>query len=166
LLRAMPPLLGGGGMIASVAKERTLFADPPQRFEAGTPAIGEAVGLAAALDFVEAPGWAAIEEHERRLTAYALDQLADIPGVRPVGNPAERVGIVSFLVEGAHPHDVGTLLGDQGVCVRAGHHCAQPLMTELGIAGTVRASFGLYNGGADVDKLAEGLVRARQILSR
>jgi cysteine desulfurase/selenocysteine lyase len=166
LLREMPAFMGGGGMITTVTTTGTVYADPPQRFEAGTPAIGEAVGLAAALDFIDARGWPSIEDHERRLTSYALEQLRSIPGVRIVGEPQERVGIVSLVVDGSHPHDVGTLLGDLGVCVRAGHHCAQPLMAALGLPGTVRASFGLYNGSSDIDRLAEGLARARQALSR
>ncbi len=166
ILRAMPPFMGGGGMIASVSTEGTTYAEPPQRFEAGTPAIGEAIGFAAALDFLERPGWEAIQSHERRLTEYTLAQLGEIPGLRFIGRPRERVGIVSFAIEGAHPHDVGTLLGDVGVCLRSGHHCAQPLMTHLGLTGTVRASFGLHNGSHDIDRLAEGLTRARQVLTR
>ena len=166
LLAAMPPFMGGGGMIASVSTMGTSYADPPQRFEAGTPAIGEAIGLAAALDFVEQPGWTAIQEQEGRLVEYSLALLGSIPGVRLIGHPRERVGIVSFVVDGAHPHDVGTLLGDQGICVRAGHHCAQPLMARLGLTGTVRASFALHNGSDDIERLADGLVRARQTLGR
>jgi cysteine desulfurase/selenocysteine lyase len=166
LLAVMPPWQGGGDMIRSVTFARTEFADPPQRFEAGTPPIGPAVGLAAAADFVEAVGWDRIEAHDRALTAYALDRLREIPGVRPVGAPENRIGIVSFTLDGVHPHDVGSLLGERGVCVRTGHHCAQPLMDHLGLPGTVRASFGVHNDASDIDRLAEALVAARQTLAR
>ena len=166
LLAAMPPWQGGGDMIRTVTFARTEFADPPQRFEAGTPPIGPAIGLAAAIDFIEAVGWSRIEAHDRALTGYALDRLQEIPGISPIGSPRDRIGIVSFILEGVHPHDIGSLLGERGVCVRTGHHCAQPLMDHLGLAGTVRASFGVYNDTSDVDRLAEALVAARQILTR
>ena len=166
LLAAMPPWQGGGDMIRTVSFAGTEYADPPQRFEAGTPPIGPAIGLAAAIDFVEAIGWDRIEAHDRALTRYALDRLAEIPGVRPVGTPRERIGIVSFTLDGVHPHDAGSLLGERGVCVRTGHHCAQPLMDHLGLPGTVRASFGVHNDTGDIDRLAEALVAARQILAR
>lgn len=166
LLASMPPWQGGGDMIRTVSFAGTEYADPPQRFEAGTPPIGPAVGLAAAIDFTEAVGWDRIEAHDRALTRYALERLAEIPGIRPVGAPRERIGIVSFTVDGVHPHDAGSLLGERGVCVRTGHHCAQPLMEHLGLPGTVRASFGVHNDTADVDRLADALVAARQILAR
>jgi cysteine desulfurase/selenocysteine lyase len=166
LLAAMPPWQGGGDMIRTVSFTGTEYADPPQRFEAGTPPIGPAVGLAAAIDFIEAIGWDRIEAHDRALTRYALDRLAEIPGIRPVGTPQERIGIVSFTVDGVHPHDAGSLLGERGVCVRTGHHCAQPLMDHLGLPGTVRASFGVHNDAGDIDRLADALVAARQILAR
>jgi cysteine desulfurase / selenocysteine lyase len=166
LLASMPPWQGGGDMIRTVSFAGTEYADPPQRFEAGTPPIGPAVGLAAAIDFIEAIGWDRIEAHDRALTRYALGRLADIPGIRPVGTPQERIGIVSFTVEGVHPHDAGSLLGERGVCVRTGHHCAQPLMDHLGLPGTVRASFGVHNDTGDIDRLADALVAARQILAR
>ena len=166
LLAAMPPWQGGGDMIRTVSFSGTEYADPPQRFEAGTPPIGPAVGLAAAIDFIEAIGWDRIEAHDRALTRYALDQLAEIPGIRPVGTPRARIGIVSFTLDGVHPHDAGSLLGERGVCVRTGHHCAQPLMEHLGLPGTVRASFGVHNDTGDIDRLADALVAARQILAR
>jgi cysteine desulfurase/selenocysteine lyase len=166
LLAAMPPWQGGGDMIRTVTFARTEFADPPQRFEAGTPPIGPAIGLAAAIDFIEAVGWSRIEAHDRALTAYALDRLQEIPGISPIGSPRDRIGIVSFILDGVHPHDIGSLLGERGVCVRTGHHCAQPLMDHLGLAGTVRASFGVYNDTSDVERLAEAMVAARQILAR
>ena len=166
LLRAMPPWQGGGDMIRSVSIERTEFAGPPQRFEAGTPPIGAAIGLAAAIDLVEQVGLRRIEAHDRVLADYALGRLTRVPGVRIIGDPKMRIGIVSFAVDGIHPHDIGTLLGARGVCVRTGHHCAQPLMEHLGVPGTVRASFGVYNDLADVDRLADSLIDARQTLSR
>ncbi len=166
LLASMPPWQGGGDMIRSVSFARTEFADPPQRFEAGTPPIGPAIGLAAAIDFIEATGWQHIAAHDRDLTHYTLQRLQEIPGIHPVGSPAERIGIVSFTLDGLHPHDVGSLLGERGVCVRTGHHCAQPLMEHLGLPGTVRASFGVHNDASDVDRLADALVAARQILAR
>ncbi|HEY1361848.1 MAG TPA: aminotransferase class V-fold PLP-dependent enzyme, partial [Xanthobacteraceae bacterium] len=150
----------------TVTFARSEFADPPQRFEAGTPPIGPAVGLAAAIDFIEAVGWQRIAAHDRALTAYALERLREIPGVRPVGMPKDRIGIVSCTLDGVHPHDVGSLLGERGVCVRTGHHCAQPLMDHLGLPGTVRASFGVHNEPADIDRLVDALVAARQILTR
>jgi cysteine desulfurase/selenocysteine lyase len=166
LLAAMPPWQGGGDMIRSVSFAGTDYAEPPQRFEAGTPPIGPAVGLAAAIDFIESVGWDRIAAHEQALTAYTLDRLAEIPGVRPVGAPRARIGIVSFTLDGVHPHDAGSLLGERGVCVRTGHHCAQPLMDHLGLPGTIRASFGVHNDSGDVDRLVEALVAARQILVR
>jgi cysteine desulfurase / selenocysteine lyase len=166
VLAAMPPWQGGGDMIRTVSFAGTEYADPPQRFEAGTPPIGPAVGLAAAIDFIESVGWAQIEAHDRALTRYALDRMAEIPGIRPVGAPKERIGIVSFTLDGVHPHDAGSLLGERGVCVRTGHHCAQPLMDHLGLPGTIRASFGVHNDARDIDRLADALVEARQILAR
>ncbi len=166
LLAAMPPWQGGGDMIRSVSFAKTEYADPPQRFEAGTPPIGGAVGLAAAIDFVGAIGWERIEAHDRALTAYTLERLQEVPGVRLVGAPKDRIGIVSFTLDGVHPHDLGSLLGERGVAVRTGHHCAQPLMEQLNLPGTVRASFGLHTETADIDRLAEALVAARQILAR
>lgn len=166
LLASMPPWQGGGDMIRTVSFAGTEYADPPQRFEAGTPPIGAAVGLAAAIDFVEAIGWDRIEAHDRALTRYALGRLTEIPGIRPVGTPQERIGIVSFTLDGVHPHDAGSLLGERGVCVRTGHHCAQPLMDHLGLPGTIRASFGVHTDSGDIDRLADALVEARQILAR
>jgi cysteine desulfurase/selenocysteine lyase len=166
LLAAMPPWQGGGDMIRTVTFAHTEYADPPQRFEAGTPPIGPAVGLAAAIDFIEAVGWDRIEAHDRALTEYTLEKLQEIPGIRPVGSPRERIGIVSFTLDGVHPHDAGSLLGERGVCVRTGHHCAQPLMDHLGLPGTIRASFGVHNDASDIDRLADALVAARQILAR
>ena len=167
LLDAMPPWAGGGAMIDRVTFEKTTYAPAPQRFEAGTPAIIEAIGLAAAIDYVESIGVAAIHAHESALVATARAALSGINSVRLFG-PAESAGIVSFMVEGVHPHDVGTILDEGGadwggVAVRAGHHCAQPLMDHLGVPATVRASFGLYNDANDIAALVRGLERVRSI---
>ena len=163
LLRAMPPFEGGGDMIRTVSFEKTEYADIPNRFEAGTPPIAEAAGLAAAIDYVTALGFERVEAHEQAVLTYATERLSDVPGLRIVGTARKKASIVSFTMENAHPHDVGTILDGSGVAVRAGHHCAQPLMERFGIAGTARASFGLYNGFDDVDALVDGLRRVREI---
>lgn len=163
LLRSMPPFEGGGDMIRTVSFEKTEYADIPNRFEAGTPPIAEAIGLAAAIDYVTALGFDRIEAHEQAVLTYASERLADVPGLRIIGTARRKASIVSFTLENAHPHDVGTILDRSGVAVRAGHHCAQPLMERFGIAGTARASFGLYNGFDDVDALVDGLRRVKEI---
>jgi cysteine desulfurase / selenocysteine lyase len=163
LLAAMPPWQGGGGMIRQVDFERTTFDDPPRRFEAGTPAAAEAIGLAAALDYVSALGWPAIERHERQLVDSALSGLRAAEGVRLVGEPRGRAGVISFVLEGIHAHDVGTVLDHFGVAVRAGHHCAQPLMRRFGVPATVRASFAIYNTAAEVATLTGAIAGARAI---
>jgi len=163
-LEAMPPWQGGGGMIREVTIEKTTYDDPPRRFEAGTPAATEAAGFAAALDFVEALGWEAIAGHERELLDAIVTGLDAIDGVEVVGRPRERSGAVSFVLAGAHAHDVGTVLDHHGVAVRAGHHCTQPLHRRLGLAATVRASVGVYNGLDDVDRLLAGVAAARKLL--
>jgi cysteine desulfurase/selenocysteine lyase len=165
-LAAMPPWQGGGGMIREVRIEETTFDDPPRRFEAGTPAATEAVGFAAAIDFVEALGWAALGAHERELLDAAVEGLDRMPGVTFVGRPRERSGVVSFVVDGAHAHDVGTVLDHHGVAVRAGHHCTQPLHRRLGLDASVRASFAVYNTRAEVDRLLEAVAAARELLAR
>jgi cysteine desulfurase/selenocysteine lyase len=162
LLASMPPWQGGGAMIETVTFAQTTYAPPPQRFEAGTPDITGVIGLAAAIDYVEAIGLAAIEAHEAGLLRAARAALGQINSVRLFG-PENSAGILSFALEGVHPHDVGTILDEAGVAVRAGHHCAQPLMALLGVPATVRASFGLYNTAHDVDRLAEGLERVTRI---
>ena len=164
LLDEMPPWQTGGDMIRTVTFERTLFAESPRRFEAGTPPIGAAIGLATALDFIEGIGFEKIGEHDRALATYAVGKLREIPGLKLIGTPKHRSGIVSFVLDGIHPHDIGTLLGSAGICVRTGHHCAQPLMEQLGIQGTVRASFAVHSHAAEVDRLAEELMKARQLL--
>ncbi len=165
LLEAMPPYEGGGSMIQKVSKETITWATPPARFEAGTPPIAEAVGLAAAVEWVDELGLETMHAYETELTAYALERLAEVPGLRVFGPPAgeDRAGIVSFEIEGVHAHDVSEILDRHGVAVRAGHHCAQVLMERLGVAATTRASFAVYNTEAEVDRLIDGLLDARRI---
>jgi cysteine desulfurase/selenocysteine lyase len=165
LLRAMPPFLGGGSMIRKVTKERTTWADPPARFEAGTPAIAQAIGLAAALRWLDALGMDAVAAHEREIAAYTLERLTEVPGLRVFGPAPEpgRLGPVSFELDGVHGHDVAEILDRHGVAVRAGHHCAQPLMDRLGVAATARASFGVYTTRVEIDRLVEGLLDARRV---
>jgi cysteine desulfurase/selenocysteine lyase len=165
LLREMPPFLGGGSMIRKVSKEGTTYADPPARFEAGTPAITQAIGMASALRWLDSVGMAQVRAHEEQIADYALEQLAEMPGLRVFGPPRGegRLGPVSFEIEGIHAHDVSEILDRHGVAVRAGHHCAQPLMDRLGIAATARASFGVYTTPEEIDRLVEGLEDARMV---
>ncbi|MGQ3176930.1 MAG: cysteine desulfurase [Blastomonas fulva] len=162
LLEAMPPWQGGGAMIDRVTFARTTFAPPPQRFEAGTPHIAGAVGLAAAIDYVEAIGVEAIHAHECALVAEAQEALAGINAIQVFG-PKDSAGILSFEMQGVHPHDIGTILDEANVAIRAGHHCAQPLMDHLGVPATARASFGVYSNSDDVEALVGGLDRVRRI---
>jgi cysteine desulfurase / selenocysteine lyase len=165
LLESMPPFLAGGDMISSVELHSSRFAELPWKFEAGTSPIVEAVGLRAAVDFVSRLGIEAIREHELDLTAYTLERLAEVPGVGVHGprDPQARGAVISFTVAGVHPHDVAEILGREGVCVRASHHCAQPLMRRLGIPASVRASFAVHNTRADVDRMLEALGTVRDI---
>jgi cysteine desulfurase / selenocysteine lyase len=167
LLRAMPPFLGGGSMIRKVTREGTTYAAPPARFEAGTPAIAQAIGMASALRWMDSVGMDPIREHEEQIAAYALEQLREVPGLRIFGPPAapERLGPVSFELEGVHAHDVSEILDRHGVAVRAGHHCAQPLMDRLGIPATARASFGVYTTPEEIDRLVDGLHDARKVFA-
>jgi len=165
LLERMPPWQGGGSMIASVTLERSSFAPPPARFEAGTPPVAEAVGLGVALDYLEAAGIDDIGSWEAELLAYALDTVAMVSGVKVVGSPRDRVGVLSFTVDGVHPHDVSAVLDDEGIAVRAGHHCAQPLMDCFGVPATVRASFSFYNTLEEVDRLGRALARVRRVFA-
>ncbi|HUK96736.1 MAG TPA: cysteine desulfurase [Gaiellaceae bacterium] len=163
LLEEMQPFNLGGEMIRSVALDRTSWNELPYKFEAGTPAIAEAYGFGVAIDYVSAIGLEAIERHEHELLVQAMDLLAEIPGVHVFGPPADRrTGIVSFELDGVHPHDVAQILDWEGVAVRAGHHCTQPLMTRLGVAATSRASFYLYTLPDDVDRLAAGLLKVKE----
>ncbi|MDA0231341.1 MAG: cysteine desulfurase [Proteobacteria bacterium] len=163
ILSAMPPYQGGGDMIRRVTFEKTDFADIPGRFEAGTPHIAGAYGLAAAIDYVSAIGMEAIAAHENDLLEYATERLQEINSLRLIGTADHKAGIVSFELDGVHAHDIGTILDREGVAVRVGHHCAQPVMDHFGIAGTVRASFGLYNDKADIDALVRALGAVREI---
>jgi cysteine desulfurase/selenocysteine lyase len=162
ILESMPPYQGGGAMIDKVTFERTTYAPPPARFEAGTPAIIETIGLAAALDYVDAIGLDRIAAHEDALVARTREALRDINAIRLLG-PDNAAGIVSFAMEGVHPHDIGTILDESGVAIRAGHHCAQPLMAHLGVEATARVSFGIYNDESDIEALLRGLNRVRTI---
>jgi len=161
----MAPFNLGGEMIRSVSMERTTWNELPYKFEAGTPAIAEAVGFGAAVDYVLEAGLDAIEVHERELVEYTLGRLGEIPWITTYGpSPEHRAGIVSMNVDGVHPHDVAQVLDWEGVAVRAGHHCTQPLMSKLGVAATVRASFYLYSIPEEVDRLVDGLHKAKQSL--
>jgi cysteine desulfurase/selenocysteine lyase len=166
LLEAMPPFIGGGHMIRTVGTDESTWTDLPWKFEAGTSQIAEAIGLGAAVDWVGAIGIEQIRAHEELLVADTLMRLADVPGVSIHGprDASDRGALVSFTVDGAHPHDVGEILGRAGVCVRAGHHCAQPLMRKLGVSATTRASFAVHNSLADVDRLLAGLESVRSVL--
>lgn len=164
LLQQMPPWQFGGDMIRSVRIDGTDFAEAPQKFEAGTPPIGAAIGLGRAIDFFRQWDPSAIQAHDQALLDYAVEKLSGIPSLRIVGRPGKRVGILSMTLDAIHPHDAGSLLGSEGISVRTGFHCAQPLMDHLGLAGTIRASFGLYTGAEDIDRLVEGLKKVRQIL--
>ncbi len=165
LLRAMPPFLGGGSMIRKVTRDGTTYADPPARFEAGTPAIAQAVGMASALRWLDLLGMEAVREHERQIADYALARLAEVPGLKVFGPPrgTDRLGPVSFEIDGIHAHDVSEILDRHGVAVRAGHHCAQILMDRLGVAATARASFGVYTTSEEIDRLLDGLEDARRV---
>jgi cysteine desulfurase / selenocysteine lyase len=164
LLLAMEPFLLGGHMIRKVTETGTTWGELPAKFEAGTSPMAEAVGLAAAIDYLEAIGLDSIEQHEHALAGYALERLGEIPGVTLYGPPADhRAGIVSFNVEGIHPHDVAQVLDTEGVAIRAGHHCCQPLMSKLGVPATNRASFYLYTIPEEIDRLAAGVLRAKEL---
>jgi cysteine desulfurase/selenocysteine lyase len=165
LLREMPPFLGGGSMIRKVTRDGTTYADPPTRFEAGTPAIAQAIGMAAALRWLDGLGMESVLAHEREIADYALERIAEVPDLRIFGPPRgpERTGPVSFEIEGIHAHDVAEILDRHGVAVRAGHHCAQPLMDRLGVAATTRASFGVYTTREEIDRLVEALLDARRV---
>ncbi|MEO3788109.1 cysteine desulfurase [Actinocorallia sp. B10E7] len=164
LLESMPPFITGGSMIEIVQLDHSTYAAPPQRFEAGVPVTAQAVGLAAACDYLTALGMDKVVEHEHTLAAYALDQIGSMPGLRIIGpaDTAARGATVSFVVEGIHPHDVGQVLDDQGLAVRVGHHCAWPLCRRYGIPATTRASFYVYNTLSEVDALAEGIRKAQK----
>ena len=162
----MDPWQGGGDMIRHVTFEHTTYNDVPYKFEAGTPDIAGVIGLGAAVDWLQGLGLAAVAAHESDLLQRAIATLEKIPGVRQIGTAAERAGLVSFVVEGIHAHDVGTVLDSQGIAVRAGHHCAYPVMERMGVPATVRASFAVYNTAEEVQALAAGIGAALELFNR
>ena len=163
LLEAMPPYQGGGDMIKSVSFEKTVYNDLPYRFEAGTPDIAGAIGLGAALEYLDGLGLDRVAAHEHALLVHGTERLTAIPGLRLVGTAREKASVLSFLVDGVHAHDVGSILDREGIAVRTGHHCAMPVMTRFGIAATARASLGVYNTREDIDALVEGLAKVREV---
>jgi len=163
LLEAMPPYQGGGEMISSVSFEKTVYNKVPHKFEAGTPDISGPIGLRAAIEYLQQLGMENIAAHEHELLSYATEQVSKIPGVRLVGTAKEKTGVLSFVMEGVHPHDIGTILDQEGIAIRTGHHCAQPVMTRFGLDATARASFGLYNTKEEVDTLLRGLHKVREV---
>jgi cysteine desulfurase/selenocysteine lyase len=165
LLERMPPWQGGGDMIEAVTLEASTFAPPPARLEAGTPKIAQVIGLGAALDYVAAVGRAAIGAREDELLAYATDRVSGLDGIRLIGTARHKAAVLSFVVEGVHPHDVAAVLDDEGVAIRAGHHCAQPVMSRFGVPATVRASFAFYNTREEIDALIRGLGRVRTLFA-
>lgn len=164
-LAAMKPYHGGGEMIKTVTFEKTTYNELPFKFEAGTPNVSGAIGMAKAVDFINGIGREAIHEYEDRLLKYATDEIKKVPGIRLIGTATEKSSVLSFLLDGTHPYDVGMLLDQQGVAVRTGHHCTEPLMDRLGIPGTVRASFAIYNNEQDVNRFIQALTKAQQMLS-
>jgi cysteine desulfurase/selenocysteine lyase len=165
ILDQMPPYQGGGDMIETVTFEKTTYKAPPGRFEAGTPHIAGVVGLGAAVDYMTGLGRERIARHEADLIAYAGEKLADVPGLNIIGRPDERAGALSFTIEGAHPHDIGTILDSAGIAIRAGHHCAQPLMRRLGLPSTARASFACYNTFEEIDALGKAARKVHQLFN-
>jgi cysteine desulfurase / selenocysteine lyase len=163
LLDAMPPWQGGGDMIKSVSFERTEYNDAPHKFEAGTPSIADTIAMGAGLDWLSTLPWDAIEAHEADVLAYGAERLAEVPGLRLIGTARDKIAVLSFVFEGVHPHDIGTILDQEGIAVRAGHHCAEPVMAFFGIPGTVRASLGMYTTREEMDALAKGLMKVREI---
>lgn len=165
LLDAMPPYQSGGDMIRSVSFEKTTYNKIPYKFEAGTPDISGVIGLGAAIKYVDQLGLDRIEIHEQDLLLYATESLSAIPGIRLIGTAKQKAGVISFVMEDIHPHDIGTILDEEGIAIRTGHHCAQPLMERFGVAATARASFGLYNTRPEIDALVKGVERVREVLA-
>ena len=165
LLEAMPPWLGGGHMIKRVGDQESTYAEPPARFEAGTSAVAEAIGLGAAVDFLSEIGMDEVRAHGREIAAYALERLREVPGSRSTARPTSTraAASIAFNLDGVHPHDVSEIIGREGVCIRAGHHCAQPLMRRLGVAATSRASFAVHSTREDVDRLIDALGSVREV---
>jgi cysteine desulfurase/selenocysteine lyase len=164
ILEAMPPFLGGGDMIRTVTFDGSTWNDLPYKFEAGTPNIEAAIGLDAAIDYVNGVGFAAIGAHESALLERATRAVETVPGLRLVGTARRKASVVSFVMDGIHPHDIGTIVDREGVAIRTGHHCAQPVMDRFGIPATARASFAMYNSDADIDALVAALQRVRALM--
>lgn len=165
LLEAMPPFHGGGDMIRSVTFEKTEYNSLPYKFEAGTPNIAGVIGLGAAIDYLSGSGMDRISAHESDLLKYGTEALSEVPGLRVIGTAREKAGVISFVLEGIHPHDVGTILDQEGIAVRTGHHCAQPVMERFGVPATTRASFALYNTRQEIDTLADGIRKVKEIFA-
>jgi len=165
LLEAMPPYQGGGDMISSVTFEKTSYNKLPFKFEAGTPDVSGAIGLGTAVEYMNKIGIQNIEEYEHELLTYAAEKIAGVSGVRLIGTPRQRAGVISFVIDGVHPHDVGTILDQEGIAIRTGHHCAQPIMQRFGIPATARASFAFYNTKEEVDTLAEGIKKVKEVFA-
>jgi len=165
LLEAMPPYQGGGDMISSVTFEKTTYNKLPFKFEAGTPDVAGAIGFGAAIEYLNAIGVENISRYEHELLTYGTEKLGSIEGVRLIGTAKERAGVISFVIEGVHPHDVGTILDQEGIAIRTGHHCAQPIMDRFGIPATARASFAFYNTKEEVDALANGIQKVREVFA-
>ncbi len=163
LLESMPPFLGGGDMIESVAFEGTTFASVPQKFEAGTPDIASIVGFGAAIDYLGAIGMDRIADYEQMLLSYATERLLEVPGLRIIGTTKEKASVISFVLEDVHPHDIGTMLDGEGIAIRAGHHCAQPLMKRMGVPATARASLSFYNTHDEIDHLVSALEKTQEL---
>ncbi|MEK7204764.1 MAG: aminotransferase class V-fold PLP-dependent enzyme, partial [candidate division NC10 bacterium] len=165
LLEAMPPYQGGGDMISAVTFEKTLYNVLPYKFEAGTPHISGAIGLAAAIDYIERIGLNRVAAYETELLAYGTELLSAIPGLRIIGTAREKAGVLSFVLEGVHAHDIGTILDHEGIAIRAGHHCAMPVMRRFGIPATARASLAFYNTREELDRLAKGIHRVIEVFA-
>jgi cysteine desulfurase/selenocysteine lyase len=163
LLEAMPPYQGGGDMISSVTFEKTTYNKVPFKFEAGTPNVEGSVGFGAAIEYLNAIGMDRIAPYEHELLEYATGKISAIPAVRIIGTAKERASVLSFIIEGVHPHDIGTILDQEGIAIRTGHHCAQPIMQRFGIPATARASFAFYNTKEEVDALARGIERVKEV---
>jgi cysteine desulfurase / selenocysteine lyase len=164
ILDAMPPYQGGGDMIKSVTFEKTIYADLPHKFEAGTPNIGGGIGLGAAIDYLTALDMNAVEAHEHDLLVYATERVLTVPDLQIIGTAPHKAGVISFVMEGVHPHDIGTILDTEGIAIRTGHHCAQPVMQRYGIPATARASFAFYNTKEEIDALVKGLYRVKEVM--
>jgi len=165
LLEAMPPYQGGGDMIRTVSFEKTTYNGLPYKFEAGTPHIAGGIGLGAAVDYLQALDWEAVAAHEHDLLTYATAALSEVPGLRLIGTAREKAAVVSFVLEGVHPHDIGTILDQEGVAIRTGHHCTQPLMDRFGVPATARASFAFYNTREEIDALVRGIHKVREVFA-